>query len=98
MGRRIADWLGAHFLLILLSVGCISCLNPTVANMLSTLNSPQDEPAIYAYVADGEYGFKLLDVTNVLVPTLISSLDTDGQALDIEAKDDTVYLADGTGG
>ena len=49
----------------------------------------------YAYVADGDYGLRVINITNPASPTLAGSYDTPGNALDVAVDGDYAYVADG---
>jgi len=52
----------------------------------------------YAYVADKQEGFKIIDISDVNNPTTISGLDTEGYAQSIDVTDDYLAVASGGGG
>jgi len=55
-----------------------------------------------AYLADGDWGLKIIDVSNAYAPTLLSSIDTPGWAQQVQignyAGKKCALVADGTGG
>jgi len=51
-----------------------------------------------AYVAAGDKGLQIVDVSNKELPEIIGSLDTTGVAIDVKIVGDTLYLADGDSG
>jgi peptidoglycan/xylan/chitin deacetylase (PgdA/CDA1 family) len=52
----------------------------------------------YAYVACGEAGLQVVDVSDPAAPVLIGSADTPGAACDVAVHNDTLSVADGAGG
>ncbi len=52
----------------------------------------------YAYVADGDNGLVILDISNPKTPVLVSSYDTDGIAYDVVVDATNAYVADGANG
>ncbi len=52
----------------------------------------------YAYLANGEAGLQVLDVSNPSDPTLVGGQDTAGLALDIFLDGDHAYVVDGENG
>jgi hypothetical protein len=52
----------------------------------------------FAYVADGESGLQILDVTTSASPFLVGSYNTPGQACNVEIVDGLAYVADREGG
>ena len=50
------------------------------------------------YVADGESGLQIIDVTNPASPKWEGSLDTPGSAQNVAVSGTTAYVADGDGG
>lgn len=52
----------------------------------------------YAFVAAGEAGLHVVDVSELEHPVLVATLDTPGNANDVELKDDRLYIADGAAG
>lgn len=59
-----------------------------------------DEPkGIYArdslvYFADGSAGFLIIDISDLLNPTILCTLDTPGNVIDLYVRDTLAYLAD----
>ncbi|MCP4123848.1 MAG: hypothetical protein GY751_19025 [Bacteroidetes bacterium] len=51
-----------------------------------------------AFVADGEFGLRLIDVSNTNNPTIITRVDTPGNAEGVTVSESTVFVADGLGG
>ena len=56
------------------------------------------ESRLYAYVADGWEGIRVLDVSDALIPFEISHYDTPGEAVDVERVGNYLYVADGPAG
>jgi hypothetical protein len=52
----------------------------------------------YAYVADGDNGLVILDISNPKTPVLVSSYDTAGIAYDVAVSNGYAYVADGANG
>ena len=50
------------------------------------------------YIADGEAGLRIADVSIAQRPTDLGFLDTPGTANDVELADGRAYIADGVGG
>lgn len=50
------------------------------------------------YVAAGNAGLVVLDLSDRSAPVIIAELDTNGVAIDVKFDNDMVYLADGTAG
>jgi hypothetical protein len=50
-----------------------------------------------AYVADGERGLQIIDVSNPSAPVRRGGYDTSGNALDVCVSGDLAYVADGYG-
>ena len=80
-----------------------------IANPAAPVRSGQSAPlpdivqgltasANAVYVADGESGLKIIDVTNPASPQLRGSLDTPGWAQNVALSGSTAYIADRTGG
>jgi len=51
-----------------------------------------------AFIADGDSGLQVIDVSNPAAPTIIGSLDTPGRAQDIALSGNTAFIADGFAG
>ncbi|MEW6995945.1 Ig-like domain-containing protein, partial [Colwelliaceae bacterium MEBiC 14330] len=51
-----------------------------------------------AYIAAGNAGLQIVDVSDKTSPEIIASLNTGGLAIDVKVRNNTVYLADGTSG
>jgi hypothetical protein len=47
-----------------------------------------------AYVADGDYGLRVIDVSNPTLPVEVGALDTPGEPNSVELVGDLVYLVD----
>jgi hypothetical protein len=54
--------------------------------------------ANYAYIASGDNGMKILDLSDADHPEIAGAYDTPGQTLDLQIVADMAYLADGAGG
>jgi len=52
----------------------------------------------YAYVAAGEAGLQVVDISNLRAPVLVGFLDTAGDAQDIKVIGNVAFLADGPAG
>lgn len=52
----------------------------------------------YAYLAVGRHGFRVVDVSDVQNPVLVSAFDTLGTANGVFVREDLAYLADGDEG
>lgn len=52
----------------------------------------------FAFVAAGDAGLQVVDVSNRRNPQIIGSLDTDGVSIDIRVRGQYIYLADGEAG
>lgn len=57
-----------------------------------------DAAGDYAYVAAGNAGLQVVDVSDRAHPAIVASLDTDGIAIDVRVLADFAYLADGPAG
>jgi hypothetical protein len=58
----------------------------------------EEEVITLAYIASGEGGVEVVDVTAPVKPARITSYDTDGDSLGLLVQDDLVYVADGESG
>lgn len=66
---------------------------------LGSLNSPGQARAVAisgnrAYLADGNSGLQVIDITNPTSPVLLGSLDTGGSARGVDVTGNYVYVAD----
>ena len=52
----------------------------------------------YAYVADGDSGFQVIDLSNPASPQIVGSVDTPGYTYDVAASGTYAYVADGYSG
>ena len=52
----------------------------------------------YAFVAAGEAGLQVVDISRLEAPVVVGSLDTAGDAQNIKVVGNTAFLADGPGG
>jgi len=52
----------------------------------------------YAYVADGDSGLQVIDISNPSSPNRVGYYDTPGSAYDVAVKGSYAYVADGSGG
>jgi len=52
----------------------------------------------YAYVADGEAGLQVIDVSDPANPRRVGGYDTPGRAVDVAVSGDYAYVADGNWG
>ena len=52
----------------------------------------------YAYVASGDTGLTVVDVSDRETPEIVSTLDTSGNSLDVKAFGNIAYVADGVAG
>ena len=50
------------------------------------------------WIASGDYGLFLVDITDPTLPALNSTINTPGQALDFAIRDQYAYIADGANG
>ncbi len=57
-----------------------------------------DVAGAYAYVAAGEAGLQIVDVSNAALPTVVGAYDTLGSTTGIDVQGRYAYLADGQGG
>ena len=57
-----------------------------------------DAAGDFAYVAAGNAGLQVVDVSDRAHPAIVASLDTDGIAIDVRVLGDFAYLADGPAG
>ena len=81
-----------------------ACRSSTSAIPLSpTLVGTYDTPGFaigvaisgsYAYVADGDWGLQIIDVSNPASPTLVGTYDTPGYASDVAISGSYAYVAD----
>ena len=51
-----------------------------------------------AYVADGDSGLQIINISDINNPRIVSNIDTTGYAMDIEIVGDTAYVANGSSG
>ena len=51
-----------------------------------------------AYVADGQDGLRIIDISNPEEPEEVGALDTDGTAFSVQVAGDLTYIADGQNG
>src|SRR6185436_5734824 len=51
-----------------------------------------------AYIANGFAGLAIVDISNPLSPTVVGSVSTGGEAVDVMVSGTTVYVANGTAG
>lgn len=74
-------------------------VNPS---LISTISIPGarnvDVQENLAFIAAGDSGLIVIDVSNKSAPKIIGSLDTNGVAVDVKVINTTVYLADGESG
>ena len=100
------------FMTVLLTV-CSSSSNTTIAaapvasaaniELVGTYNTPGRALGVavagnYAYVADGETGLRVINVSNPAAPAQIGFYDTTGMANDVAVVGNYVYVADGLSG
>lgn len=52
----------------------------------------------YAFIADGDGGVRVVDVSDPTTPTEAGFYDTPGYASDVAVANDLVYVAQGTAG
>jgi hypothetical protein len=73
---------------------------PTLAGRYDTPGSAAHVVVVgdYAYVADGESGMHVFDVSDPTNPTLAGGYDTPGWCRSLAVAGNYVYVADGTGG
>jgi hypothetical protein len=78
----------------------VDIFSPTVTADLSLPASPQGIEVVedFAFIAAGEAGLVIVDVSNKEMPVIVSQLDTDGIANDIKVVGDNVYIAAGEAG
>ena len=57
-----------------------------------------DAQGDYAYVAAGDAGLVIVDVSDKSLPVVVGQLDTNGIAIDVKVSANTVYLAAGEAG
>ncbi|MFO7560418.1 MAG: hypothetical protein R6X10_16430 [Desulfobacterales bacterium] len=84
--------------------------NPLLAGSIDTpgdasgvwVNSVYSQDLVYAYIADGDKGYRVIDVTDPANPVKVENLtyDTPGFASDVAVNDtsDIAIVADGSGG
>ncbi len=75
-------------------------LDSVTRNGISTLDEAMDVVITngYAYIADGEAGLVIIDVSNPASPSRIGSVDTDGFAGGVDVSGSYAYIGDGTNG
>ncbi len=73
---------------------------PVLVAQTSTVGSAQDIYVIgnYAYVAAGEMGLQIFDISNPYNPKLIGGFDSSGSAQGVFVRGNYAYLADGKEG
>jgi hypothetical protein len=75
---------------------------PTIDEWWDTLaaqsESGESVAGHYVYVACGEAGVQVVDVSDPAAPVLVGSADTPGAASDVAVHNDTLSVADGTAG
>jgi hypothetical protein len=52
----------------------------------------------YAYVADGDEGLQIIDLTDKKNPTILKTYNTPGYAFDVFVYEGSAYVADGEKG
>jgi hypothetical protein len=81
----------------------VNISNPNLLARISWVEVPGwggSEPnGIYAedtlvYFADGSAGFLIIDISDLLDPTILCTLDTPGRVIDLYIRDTLAYLAD----
>jgi hypothetical protein len=81
----------------------INISNPLSLLRLSWVNVPasggQDPKGVcvidsFAYLADGSAGFLIIDISDLLNPAILCTLDTPGRVIDLYVRDTLAYLAD----
>ncbi len=73
------------------------------ASALSAISIPDsandvDVAGDYAYIASGNAGLQIVNVSNRKLPKIVGSLDTNGYSYDVIVRGNLVYLADGEAG
>ncbi len=63
------------------------------ANPYSTGKSCLNYP--YFYCTEGNAGVKIINVSNPAAPEIVTTINTDGTAYDVDYKDNYLYVADG---
>ncbi|MFH1896998.1 MAG: PQQ-binding-like beta-propeller repeat protein [Candidatus Desantisbacteria bacterium] len=73
---------------------------PTLVAQTSTVGSAQDVFVVgkYAYVAAGELGLQIFDISNPYKPRLLGGFDSSGSAQGVFVRGNYAYLADGVEG
>ncbi|MEK7812222.1 MAG: hypothetical protein AAB296_00550, partial [Candidatus Desantisbacteria bacterium] len=73
---------------------------PVLVAQTSTVGSAQDIYVVgnYAYVAAGEMGLQIFDISNPYNPKLIGGFDSSGSAQGVFVRGNYAYLADGVKG
>lgn len=73
---------------------------PTLVAQTSTVGSAQDVFVVgkYAYVAAGELGLQIFDISNPSKPMLVGGFDSSGSAQGVFVRGNYAYLADGKEG
>ncbi len=73
---------------------------PVLVAQTSTVGSAQDIFVVgkYAYVAAGEMGLQILDISNPYKPNLLGGFDSAGSAQGVFVRGNYAYLADGKEG
>ncbi len=77
--------------------------NRNDGNIISTVNTPGTAIDVkvyenFAYVADKEYGFSVIDISDITQPELVYTRDTSGHAQRIDVEGDYLVVASGGGG
>ncbi len=73
---------------------------PTLLGSIDTHGAARDIAidGTTAYVADGDSGLKMIDISNPAAPVLLGSIDTPGTAEGIVVSGTTAFVADGASG
>ncbi len=74
--------------------------NPSIIGFVETPDSAHSVTIVdqIAYLADGDSGLQVIDVSDPSNPSIIGSVETPGYAHSVTVVDQTAYLADGESG
>ncbi len=86
-----------------ISVALAVVVESFAPSALAAINIPGyannvDVAGDYAYVAAGQAGLQIIDVSNRRAPQIVGQLDTDGVAIDVKVRGNLAYVADGDKG
>ena len=94
--------LSLFILAVLIFSFCTSQVSAEIIE-LGAIDTPGDANDVVvvgeiAYVADGQAGLRIIDISNPEEPTEVGFFDTPGTALHVAISGDYAYVADGPGG